>query len=169
MKRLSVLTLLLIYVMDVSAYSVGTHSRLSLAALQRSVLEVNADYLIDLGLEGAVTGSLGADYFDMAFDQAGDVNDIDPRSAEIFPKENGPMPKIPNPESLEAWLMRGAIREDDVPCPFSPCDDPVNTIRVIHHFYDPINNEALTSPLVIGERKSRGCSKLCVSHDHRLT
>lgn len=52
----------------------------------------------------------------------------------------------------KAWLMRGAIREDDLPLdqysgPETPDADPHGDLfRVFHHFYDPVNDSALLSP-----------------------
>jgi hypothetical protein len=43
--------------------------------------------------------------------------------------------------------MRGAIREDDVclsPLQFY-CDGPFEEIRVLNHFFDPVNNEPLNA------------------------
>jgi len=53
------------------------------------------------------------------------------------------------PLSLSGWLMRGAIREDDLASRFyadgdRPDIDPHGEItRVFNHFFDPINNNAL--------------------------
>ena len=53
--------------------------------------------------------------------------------------------------SLPGWLMRGAIREDDLGTTFGfnngydPHDDPYGTFqRVFNHFFNPINNSQLT-------------------------
>ena len=53
-------------------------------------------------------------------------------------------------DSLPGWLMLGAIREDDVPYDSgalenNPQDEPGGTFeRVLNHFYDPYNDQALT-------------------------
>lgn len=61
---------------------------------------------------------------------------------------------------LEAWLMRGVVREDDVRpseylAPPIPDPDPYGNItRVFGHFYDPINDDGLPSvPFVIDEQR----------------
>lgn len=49
-----------------------------------------------------------------------------------------------------AWLMRGAVREDDLPqaeydeSPIPDADPYGETFRVFHHFYDPVNDRPLT-------------------------
>jgi len=55
---------------------------------------------------------------------------------------------------LKAWLMRGAVREDDLiqtsyePTEIPPDIDPHGElIRVYHHFYDPIHDRPLTLPI----------------------
>jgi hypothetical protein len=70
------------------------------------------------------------------------------------PYRSGPNNPIATPPfDLLGWLMRGAIREDDLP-PESyrdeipPDGDPYgSTYRVYHHFYDPIGDRALSLPL----------------------
>jgi hypothetical protein len=44
-----------------------------------------------------------------------------------------------------SWLMRGAIREDDVPFVPFLTDDPVNAVRPLNHFYDPVHDLPLTA------------------------
>jgi hypothetical protein len=62
-----------------------------------------------------------------------------PDGALGFFRDNGDALK------LESWLMRGAIREDDVPfVPFFT-DDPVNAVRPLNHFYDPVHDLPLTA------------------------
>lgn len=61
--------------------------------------------------------------------------------------------KNPNPDYLKVngWLLRGAVREDDlgdvfgVPRGPDPHDDPYGPLwRVMNHFFDPLNNTPLT-------------------------
>ncbi len=72
---------------------------------------------------------------------------------------------------LKAWLMRGAVREDDLrqtdyePPEIPPDIDPYGEqVRVFHHFYDPIFDRPLTLPLgasctVIPGSIDAGCVK----------
>lgn len=65
----------------------------------------------------------------------------------------GPTPHL----RLEAWLMRGVVREDDLKpgeYPAEPPDsDPYGNItRVYGHFYDPINNDGVP---IVGEGEAR--------------
>jgi hypothetical protein len=59
-------------------------------------------------------------------------------------------PDRPELPSIPAWLMLGAIREDDVPFDSgedenTPQDEPSGPfIRVLHHFYDPYHNRPLS-------------------------
>src|SRR5207244_6714771 len=47
--------------------------------------------------------------------------------------------------AIEAWLLRGAIREDDNPNedPPTPQDVSPGLRRPLHHFFDPFYNRAL--------------------------
>jgi hypothetical protein len=79
------------------------------------------------------------------FQQLAVTGALGPSSSSIV----GVTPFSPLP--LANWLMRGAIREDDVlPSQYDPRDgaspdpDPYGPfIRVYNHFYDPINNQEL--------------------------
>ena len=78
-----------------------------------------------------------------------------PRYYELskFPGEfRGPSPEAnDNQYQVLAWLMRGAVREDDLRSSdygdevIPPDQDPHGElIRVFHHFYDPVHDRALT-------------------------
>lgn len=61
---------------------------------------------------------------------------------------------------LEAWLMRGVVREDDLDIgeyisPPIPDADPYgDKTRVFGHFYDPINNDGIPDvPFIINEQR----------------
>lgn len=77
----------------------------------------------------------------------------------------GPTPFSPLP--IENWLMRGAIREDDLtPDFYDPTDgappdvDPFGAIlRSLSHFYDPINNQGLVPALPGTCGLSASCTK----------
>ena len=60
------------------------------------------------------------------------------------------MPQFAQPYAISGWLMRGAIREDDVMLGLAdgqPQDDPyspfIGFMRVFNHFYDPVNRQPL--------------------------
>lgn len=68
--------------------------------------------------------------------------------------EGGELDNVAGSLSIQNWLIRGAIREDDVKAPFysarSGCDvvrpdsDPRgNFMRVFNHFYDPVHDSSL--------------------------
>ncbi|MHB1233846.1 MAG: hypothetical protein ACYCZQ_14865, partial [Burkholderiales bacterium] len=119
----------------VNAYELGTHGRLTYEAYKRSVLS-DVQILSDWGLENG-KNPFGEFYYDVS---GATVNE---RSRHLFEQQLDRMPNGAEPLSLEGWLMRGAIREDDVPAANgdNPQDDPYNPagfFRVFSHFYDPI-------------------------------
>lgn len=79
------------------------------------------------------------------FDIAGTT--VQERASQLFEQDPNArrMPEGVEPLSVEGWLMRGAIREDDVSIGgANPKDDPYgNIMRVLNHFYDPVNERPL--------------------------
>lgn len=143
MKRILLSVSLLGIFVNANAYELATHARLSQHSIQRSTL-TDGSVLVDvLGLKDTSTDILGDHYYDLLISPDGSVKDITERFKKSYSTENKRIPDNVDSISIQGWLMRGAIREDDLPCPKSPCDDPVNTVRVKHHFYDPVNNQAL--------------------------
>ena len=125
-------------------YELATHSRLTEQAFLRSNLVQDQQLLGNLGLSKLPSlNPFGDIYFDVSGSQA------PMRSVNDFEKA---LMSDPNQyRSIKGWLMRGAIREDDVPQGYgsNPQDDPNGQIiRVLNHFYDPANN----SPLTVGGR-----------------
>lgn len=124
------------------AYELYTHAAITREAYERSVL-ADPVVLDDMGLN-TVSGYLGTDYFDLQ-------NGI-PRSRTDNDFERVIIRKVGADElTLQGWLMRGAIREDDIPPPLGenpqdvpPPDEPF--YRVFNHFYDPVYNRPLTVP-----------------------
>ncbi len=106
---------------------------------------------------------LGAAYIDMARGDA-EQRSIYPEGYKQFATRkiddaNLKSTFAPNLPSLPAWLMLGAIREDDVPFDpgeeeNTPQDEPWGPFaRVLHHFFDPYNNRSLTvATRVLGTR-----------------
>ena len=141
------------------SYEVGTHARITLHASLRSDLcngnqngKCNESILLDrLGLENSVN-QFGETYFDV-----NGVN-VSKRISSEYEIIKNRMPEDIEPHSLEGWLMRGVIREDDlgyyrlpvhgpignlpIPKGDDPHDDPYGPFfRVFHHFFDPSKTE----------------------------
>ncbi len=137
----------------VNAYELDTHARLTQAAVSRSVEMSSAQFYKNLGIYSVVinppTGQFTANPFgETYYDVSG--NEIRPRTRHAFEgdiiRDAGA-----NHLSFPGWLMRGAIREDDlgellgVNIGGDPHDDPYgNIFRVVHHFYDPVFDRPLT-------------------------
>ena len=123
----------------VNAYELATHGRLTYEAYKRSVLS-DVQVLSDWGLKNG-NNPFGKFYYDVS------GSTVNERSRQLFEQQADRIPRGTEPLSLEGWLMRGAIREDDLPSPIgkNPQDDPYGNIwRVFNHFYDPIFDRALT-------------------------
>lgn len=135
----------------VFAYELATHGRMTNEAFNTSRLATDSQLLNDLGFSKDTL--LGEDYFDIS------GATIQPRSTKPFESSFKRMPEGVDPRSLSGWLMRGAIREDDlgsvagIQIGTNPHDDPYGDInRVFNHFFDPYNNQALT--YVSGAKKA---------------
>ena len=148
MKQLwPVLVFMLVVPTITPAYELATHGWMTNAAYERSALRVDPALLVALGIAELQDG-LGEAYFDVS------GNTVQVRSKTTFEESNRKMPPGVNPLSIPGWLMRGAIREDDVPWPVgdNPQDDPYGSIfRVRNHFYDPVNNQPLTVGIGLGD------------------
>ena len=94
---------------SVRAYELGTHARLTQKAYERSVLSnAQAPALFsDLGIDHTVVNPFGDIYYDVAGGALGEQRRANRFEARFMP--------VPAEEllTLPAWLMRGAIREDD--------------------------------------------------------
>ena len=140
------------------AYELATHARMTQAAASRSVLS-DAQFYKSLGIDsivlnpagGFATNPFGDSYYDVSGNTV-NARQADPNGVQFDVRFLG------LPDGLEltlpAWLMRGAIREDDYPFGPNPMDDPVNAFRPRNHFYDPAQNRALTTilGLSLGEK-----------------
>jgi hypothetical protein len=122
-----------------NSYELATHARITQAAFSASVL-ADPQFFKTLGIDENSSNPFGGDYYDVSGaitisrTQNNFEKSIMPDKGNDFLKVNG-------------WLMRGVIREDDVPsfAGHNPQDDPYGSIfRVFSHFYDPINNIPLT-------------------------
>ena len=137
-------TLLLVVFGTASAYELGTHGRLTYQAYKDSVLS-DPQLLSELGIENG-TNPFGEVYYDVS------GNTVLERTRQPFEQQAARMPEGVEPRSVEGWLMRGAIREDDlgqiagINVGDDPHDDPYgNIFRVFNHFYDPVLNRPLTT------------------------
>ncbi len=145
-------------------YELGTHAQLTQQAYFQSVLNSDISLFEDLGISNPIEAKpFGENYLDITGIR------IEERKGYVFSKEH--MPKNVEPFSIQGWLMRGAIREDDLGSidvllpplwiPFQitvgtdPHDDPYGPIfRVFNHFYDPINDAPLNGFPLIGNSKA---------------
>lgn len=129
-----------------NAFELRTHSRITESAIQRSVLAKDAK---------SISGRLGIDITDLTtlseryFDVSGST--VVTRLATNY--EDQRIPDVENVLSAGAWIVRGAIREDDLtpfgcffnsvasssPNECNPQDAPDNFNRVINHFLDPVS------------------------------
>jgi len=150
----------------VEAYEFVTHAALTRHAYLLSRLNPGTsafpgspDLLIRLGLEQRA-GSLGAVYFDMARGDAEErlsrpVDNPSFGTDKLEAASRNAADPIALP-TLPAWLMLGAVREDDVPFDAgelenTPQDEPSGPFtRVLHHFYDPVHASALTTGKELG-------------------
>lgn len=137
------------------SYELHTHARLTYKAYERSILANNVVLHSLLGIDKYSEQSLGEYYFDLS------DTTVYKRNATSYPLQfmkptDLPSPTIPfgtSYKSMVGWLMRGAVREDDlgyitnpfgVRHPFGkdPYDDPHGAIfRVLEHFFDPTETE----------------------------
>lgn len=146
------------------AYELATHGRLTYEAFKRSVLNPDLQNPQDPKiLENALgirisENPFGNIYYDIA------ESTVKERTSQLFEQDpqQQRMPLEIQPLSVEGWLTRGAIREDDVayatpqfspfpnvrywvgPNPENDQDSPKAFWRVMNHFYDPIRNSPLT-------------------------
>jgi len=161
--------LLLIYLCvaypSVDGYELATHGRLTKQAFLKSFLLNGIQFRGVLGLD--LSEDLLTTYFDST------ANELNIRSARddfMLDKQARRLPALDEagvinisaktyPYSPIGWLMRGAIREDDVPVFFggNPQDDPYGQIfRVTHLSYgnatQGINDGQTASPqpIVVG-------------------
>ena len=142
-----------------SAYELWTHARITYKSYENSALGKDQSLPKNLGIDSLITSNpdnpFGMSYYDLG------GSTITVRTKTSFEKaimddSNNPNPVIPisaTDLSLPGWLMRGAIREDDVASAFgiwvaknpkSDQDSPHAFWRVVNHFFDPYYNRPLT-------------------------
>lgn len=147
-------TWLLIVSVCASAHEITTHGLLTKEAYSYSTLGSHSQTLAnDLGLTDW-SGDLGSTYYD-GYDWNLSTETLKSRTVDSFEGHIISDVLGVSPSSIGGWLLRGAIREDDVPKPFgdNPQDDPYGQIfRVANHFFDPYNNRPLTVGFALGEK-----------------
>jgi len=161
-----------------SAFEVHTHASISAVAFERSSL-TNSEVQALLGLDRLEDGLPFRPWFDSsALPRDSDVYfDLTPAwtpahspfdfarrpmayerlriNRQLDVSEDGLEAGIA-PLRLKGWLMRGAIREDDLTQreytrPPRPDPDPHGDLnRSIHHFYDPVSNSTFPSVPGVG-------------------
>jgi len=135
------LTLAALGFANVYGYELATHGRLTEQAYLQSNLVQDTQLLGSLGLTSGDVNPFGHAFYDVSGSQ------IKERQTNDFEKTKGLMVDPREALTVKGWLMRGAIREDDVPWPFgegNPQDDPYgNIFRVFNHFYDPVHDQPL--------------------------
>lgn len=151
MKILFLSALLVALSAQLHAYELGTHARLTWQAYLQSALTTDAGLLRDLGVdEPDAANPFGKSYFDVSGGR------IEERQGSVFAVQDDRMPEAVAPYSMQGWLIRGAIREDDylrIIGAENPPDDPYGPLnRPLHHFYDPINNKGLSVFPIFGAR-----------------
>ena len=134
------LSIIVLVFQHANAYELSTHGLLTDKAYERSNLGVDTALFDQLGVNATNLKVFGESYYDVS------GNEIGSRSQNDFEKQRMPSKGL-GFLTVKGWLMRGAIREDDVPVFFgkNPQDDPYGQIfRVANHFYDPRNDRPLT-------------------------
>jgi hypothetical protein len=152
---------------SVCGFELATHAQITQQAYLQSILydptiavaDIGQSFANNLGIGSYVWGEVpltyatgsfkrtitpfGTRYFDVRQDTNSVVRT---GSEELEGKIFYALDYFPN--TLDGWLMRGAIREDDNPKLFA-ADDPdpytyPSFYRVFNHFFDPVNNIPLT-------------------------
>ncbi len=135
--------------MPAIAYELGTHARLTQMAITSSILN-SAKFADSLGIDSNSLSPFGNEYYDLH----GGTTITRTRETNVFESQFIPLQRD-QLLTLPAWLMRGAIREDDYtfgPNPwFLDPDLPYSIVRVKNHFFDPRHKRGLNAPLVSGE------------------
>jgi hypothetical protein len=138
------------------SYEQATHALITREAYVHSKLELsNSDLMLRIGLDERQVTSLSDSYIDIAPNgvrvRVASPSDLPDFSSQKIRDVNKRYPTFsPQINSVAGWLMLGAIREDDVPfdqwsLENNPQDDPNGPLsRVFNHFYDPLNDRALT-------------------------
>jgi hypothetical protein len=101
---------LLGYAAAASGYEIHTHSRMTWGSIVQSVLWT-PEIFADLDIRNA-PDAFGSQYYVILDPQS---NNVEIREALVYETTQRRMPDIllVRPRSIDSWLIRGAIREDD--------------------------------------------------------
>jgi len=141
------------------AYELATHAALTDQAYTQSSLNLDATLLPGLGIDLDVLTSPKDPFGTIYYDVSGTT--VYERSHTSFEDDiiNVKLKALGvQPLSLPGWLLRGAIREDDMgyvylpntsirftSSPQDPHDDAYGPVwRSMNHFFDPVNDIPLT-------------------------
>lgn len=148
-----------------NAYELRTHALISYEAVKKSRLWNDVSVTRDLGLQLS-DPALSSLYYDLRGTERRE------RSPDRFETERFPIGSGVGSFEITGWILRGAIREDDLTtfgcfaesiagnhehtrepdAECNPQDDPYNKInRVVNHFFDPIFNTGLVTGVVTGK------------------
>lgn len=129
-------SLLLCISFNVIAMEINTHGVMTLKSYERSILK-DENLFSSLGININNNNPFGKIYYDISDSTVlnGLVN-YKPTGKIIFQDFQQPL------YSIQGWLMRSAIREDDI-----NKDD--SGVRVVNHFFDPYFDRALTVNFVL--------------------
>ncbi len=177
MNKLGGLALCVLMVSDVCwSYEVDTHAWLTKKAFDRSSLSPGSprstelyralgwDRLLEpepfnLPIGVSTSGGDVNTYYDLDGLWGAAILPVNPRAVNVYEQRRMPIeyrsaqPVLGNRPWLrfEGWLMRGAIREDDLSQGeyvdgIAPDVDPHgDTTRVLRHFYNPVNDDSIAA------------------------
>ena len=150
-QRLIVFVAIYFVVSGARAYEQASHALITRYAFEASDLSGTANSAVPLtsalGLDGFAPFGKGTRYFEFAESLAG--LSAFGRATQDYEKNMVKDLGVQADENVTlAWLMYGAIREDDNPSedPPTPQDVAPGLKRPLNHFYDPIFNRALDVP-----------------------
>ncbi len=127
-------------------YEQQTHAAITAAAIDRSLLgAANQNIRSSLGIANADALSSSLEYFEI-YDQTLGSLGVVLHAAQDYENDMIDRLRLMTGPTLDAWLVRGAIREDDnaEEDPPTPQDVSPGLKRPLHHFFDPYKNRALT-------------------------
>ncbi|MHB8728228.1 MAG: dockerin type I repeat-containing protein [Sulfuricaulis sp.] len=143
------LSLAFLMVSGAQGYELATHGALTEQAYEASDLKTDVSLIPQLGIDvytqnpNTQTNPFGSIYYDVSGTTVKERSDS-PFEDKIIVSDLQAFGV--KPLSLQGWLMRGAIREDDNPTQYALDDPDLPGVfhREFNHFFDPINNRPLT-------------------------
>jgi hypothetical protein len=152
--KLILLAALLINMPHSMAYPTVTHAALTSRAVENSLISINGPKLAQLGIDGYLAGNIGSPFktreqktndYVALYDGVKRLKGDAIFEQGILDSLNSAYDRgTPKDFSLTAWVMRGAIREDDNDEENAASDDPGGVFaRPFAHFFDPYQNTGL--------------------------